>query len=431
LEPAKYVIYNFNFFMKKVLAILLLVLNSSLIAFSQGTWTSRDTLPDSAMVQGIPGFSIGNYGYAGLGGQDGPQNLSDKLFQFDPSTNSWTRKANFPGKARVAPACFVVGDNAYLVTGSVKNGGTCVTECWQYNSTTNTWTQKANFPGSARTYAVGFAIDSLGYVGTGANELGDFCKDFYAYHPSTDTWTRIADFPGIARSCANGFGVGGNGYVCFGQDSLFSSAWLKNDMWEYDPLTNSWTQKNSLLGHAYYCASGFAICNNIYVGSGVDSALGWNHTFWKYNTLSDTWSQEASVPGITKMQGAAFAIGDTGYYGFGIDSTTTYNLNIFDKFFAGDSCSEITTGFNTPEHVSKVSIYPNPFNKECSINVPEGFDGTPLFALFSMEGIRQNIDIAGNDMDYTLKRNSLPSGVYILSISYGGTVFYKKLIITN
>jgi hypothetical protein len=51
---------------KKILSILL-VLSSSLLVPAQGTWTSRSPLPDSAMFQGIPGFSIGNYGYAGLG----------------------------------------------------------------------------------------------------------------------------------------------------------------------------------------------------------------------------------------------------------------------------------------------------------------------------------------------------------------------------
>ncbi len=54
--------------MSKKLLLTLLLLNSSLLAFSQGTWSPRSPLPspDSAMVQGIPGFSIGNYGYAGL-----------------------------------------------------------------------------------------------------------------------------------------------------------------------------------------------------------------------------------------------------------------------------------------------------------------------------------------------------------------------------
>lgn len=253
--------------MKKLL-LTFLVLSSSIYAFSQGTWTSRDTLPDTAMFQGIPGFSIGNYGYAGLGDDEYDfAKLSDKLWRFDPSTNSWAQMANFPGSARVAPANFVIGHKAYLVTGSVKSSGTCVTECWAYDAITNTWTQKANFPGGARTYAAAFSIGGKGYVGTGAKETTHFYKDFYAYDTATDAWTRIADFGGIARDGDCGFAVNGKGYVCFGQDSTFIG---HKDIWEYDTGSNVWTQKsdafNSLVG-----GSGFVICNNIYVGTASSS----------------------------------------------------------------------------------------------------------------------------------------------------------------
>ena len=252
--------------MSKKLLLSLLVLSFSLLAFSQGKWTSRDTLPDSVMFQGISGFSINGYGYMGLGDNVAGK-TEDYLWRFDPGTDSWSRKANFPGSARIAPASFVIGDKAYLVTGSVQNAGTCVTECWEYDATNNTWAQKANFPGAARTYAIGFAIDSLGYVGTGARELADFRKDFYAYHPSTNTWIQIADFGGIARSGASAFAVNGKGYVCFGQDSTIK---YYGDMWEYDPVANSWTRKANIPGDTltpHAGASGFAICKNIYVGT--------------------------------------------------------------------------------------------------------------------------------------------------------------------
>lgn len=416
--------------MKKFL-LTFLVLSSSFLAFSQGTWTPCDTLPnDSAMFQGISGFSIGNYGYAGLGNYSNAIILFDELWRFDPSTNSWTKMSSFPGSARVAPASFVIGDKAYLVTGSVKNSGACVTECWEYDATTDRWSQKTSFPGSARTYAVAFAINGKGYVGTGANELSDFRKDFYAYDTAGGgSWTRIADFPGIARSCASGFAVNGKGYVCFGQDSLFSKNWLNNDIWEYDPGTNKWTQKSDYPGLAMYCQSGFVICNNIYVGSGDDSSIGWNHSFWKYNTLSDTWTQESSVLGTTKVQGTAFSIGDTGYYGFGFDSDAIVK-NIFDKFYAGDSC-EITNDIKTIIKPSGVSLYPNPFKDKCFINLPEGLSETPVFSLFDMEGRKIELSLTNTNIAYILNRNGLNAGIYILAIKYNSTIFYRKLAIIN
>ena len=399
--------------MKKTL-LTFLALGSSLLAFSQGTWTSRDTLPDSAMVQGIAGFSIGNYGYAGLGEYSDALHEFDYLWRFDPSTNSWIKKANFPGKARVAPASFVIGNKAYLVTGSVKNDGTCVTECWEYDAITNIWTQKANFLGCARTYAVGFAIGGKGYVGTGANELSNFRKDLYSYDTGTNIWTRIADFPGIARSCASGFAVNGKGYVCFGQDSLFSTDWLNTDMWEYDPGTNSWTQKNSYPSLPIYVTSGFAICNNIYVGTGDTSR--WDHEFWKYNTILDSWTQEASVPGITKLQGTAFAIGDTGYYGFGYDSDAIV-YNRFYRFYNNDSCNKIT-GYNNITDNSEINIYPNPNNGRFTLESNSAsISGKNTLEVYNILGTKVFTEaLPSTQGDNTINISNQPAGIYLYRI---------------
>src|SRR5580658_8360785 len=66
-------------------------------SFSQGVWSPRASLPDSSRGYGV-GFSIGKYGYMGLGGRliNQWQYFND-FWQFDPSNNSWKRKANFPG----------------------------------------------------------------------------------------------------------------------------------------------------------------------------------------------------------------------------------------------------------------------------------------------------------------------------------------------
>ncbi len=414
--------------MKKLL-LLFFTFHFSHFAFSQGTWSPRSPLPDSAMFQGISGFAIGNYGYAGLGNYSGANITFNKFWQFDPSTNSWTRKADFPGKARIAPASFVIGNKAYLVTGSVANFGACVRECWQYDATNDTWTQKAKFPGTARTYAVGFAIGGKGYVGAGAAELNDFRKDFFAYDTATDTWTRIADFGGIARSGASGFTVNGKGYVCLGQDSTIK---YYGDMWEYDTGSNSWTRKANIPdsnASPHLSASGFAICNNIYIGCGDDSAFHFSHQFWKYNTVLDTWTQEANVPGITKVQGAAFAIGDTGYYGFGADSVTQVH-NIFDKFFANDSCNS-NMGYNIINDISKISVYPNPNNGIFTVQLSED-NGQSSVEVYNLLGQKINIEMLKKFQNiYEINFSNQTSGIYILSINLANQIYYKKIIINH
>ena len=60
---------------------------------------------------------------------------------------------------------------------------------WEYNPSTNTWTKKADFGGVGRVAAVGFSIGSKGYLGTGQTndylaELSEeTLKVFWEYNP--------------------------------------------------------------------------------------------------------------------------------------------------------------------------------------------------------------------------------------------------------
>ena len=72
-------------------------------------------------------------------------------------------------------------------------------------------------------------------------------KDFWEYDPATNTWTQKADFGGTARYVAVGFSIGSKGYIGTGDDDL--NQFLK-DFWEYDPATNTWTQKADFGGTA-------------------------------------------------------------------------------------------------------------------------------------------------------------------------------------
>ena len=63
-------------------------------------------------------------------------------------------------------------------------------------------------------------------------------KDFWEFDPATNTWTQKADFGGTARLGSLGFSIGSKGYIGTGWDGVY----LK-DFWEYDPTANAWTQK--------------------------------------------------------------------------------------------------------------------------------------------------------------------------------------------
>src|SRR5438132_1247465 len=128
----------------------------------------------------------------------------------------------------------------------------------------NTWMQKADFGGGTRIGAIGFSIDNKGYIGTGLD--GDYpyynyLNDFWEYNTVTDVWTQKGDFGGTERLNAVGFSIGSNGYIGTG----IKENTLYKDFWEYDPSTNGWTQKANFGGTARFLATGFSIGNKGYI----------------------------------------------------------------------------------------------------------------------------------------------------------------------
>ncbi|KAJ1500275.1 hypothetical protein HMI54_010954 [Coelomomyces lativittatus] len=130
---------------------------------------------------------------------------------------------------------------------------------------------RADFKGPGRINATGFSIGSKGYLGTGAGQ--GYYKDFWEYDPSSNTWTQKADFGGGERYTPVGFSIGAKGYIGVGFFDL-------KDFWEYDPASNGWTRKADFGGTGRAYAVGFSIGNRGYIGTGV-YPVGYKD-FWEY-----------------------------------------------------------------------------------------------------------------------------------------------------
>jgi len=232
-------------------------------------------------------FSIGSKGYI-VTGYDG-SSKTKASWMYDPAANTWTRKADFGGTARVATIGFSIGSKGYVGTGETgKDGSPYTNDFWEFDPTANTWTRKADFGGGIRYGAVGFSIGSIGYIGGGSNGENDIDNDndndFWAYNPIADTWTRKADcgdFAGGTPYNAVGFSIGNKGYIGTGSDG-WPRAYLK-DFWEYDPATNTWTKKADFGGTGRMAAVGFSIGNRGYIGTGwQQDSSSFYSDFWEY-----------------------------------------------------------------------------------------------------------------------------------------------------
>jgi peptidoglycan hydrolase-like protein with peptidoglycan-binding domain len=191
-------------------------------------------------------FSIGNKGYVGMGGID-IQGYTDPVYkdfwEFDPTSNggsgTWTQKADYGGGSVTKAVGFSIGHKGYVGTGILVDyqTSTLKKDFWEYDPSTNIWSRKADFGGGNRFHAVGFSIGNKGYVGTGRESAYPgilYHKDFWEYDPITDSWARKLDFGGKPRLGAVGFSIGGRGYLGTGQ-GVEGQANNYIDFWEYCP----------------------------------------------------------------------------------------------------------------------------------------------------------------------------------------------------
>jgi N-acetylneuraminic acid mutarotase len=165
-----------------------------------------------------------------------------------------------------------------------------------------------------------------GYIGTGIDANFNYKKDIWAYNPVNDTWTQKSDFAGTARWGAVGFSIGSKGYLGTGLDSTFTH---RKDFWEYNPASDTWEQRSDFGGTARFAAVGFSIGNTGYIGTGHTSVT-YQKDFWKYDPLTDSWMQQADFGGAPREEAVGFSIGDRGFVGTGFTFTT---VSVFHKDF--------------------------------------------------------------------------------------------------
>jgi N-acetylneuraminic acid mutarotase len=270
--------------------------------------------------QSLAGVSVAMAGkiYAGLGytGVSGYNTVSNKWFEYDPTTDKWTEKASFPGVGRANAVAFGINGKIYVGLGTNYNRSTkneVYGDFYEYDPAANTWATKATFIGPGRDQPAYFTLNEKGYVCTGNTDPMfsiTVTRDLYQYDPSIDTWTKKADMPAKARCRAMGFAAGGLGYVCGGEDN---NSILLNDQQSYDPTTNTWKVARSFpinLSRGKAISAG----TKAYMLGGINGPTAANTIetkSYQYDALTDTWAELADLPSDdTRDKGRFYSMGE-------------------------------------------------------------------------------------------------------------------------
>jgi N-acetylneuraminic acid mutarotase len=191
-------------------------------------------------------FSINNNGYViysnGNNHYSGTSTITE-LWEYNSIEDKWTRKADFPGLNRNSGVAFNIRNKGYFGTGAYFDESQYthyIKDFWEYDPTTDKWTRKSDFPGADRTRSFGFSIGSNGYVGAGSTGAGQ--KSVYRYSPLTDTWAYIGEYPGNGYNYINGVTLNNKRYIGLGGNN---SGDAYSDFWEFNATDNSWKKMRS------------------------------------------------------------------------------------------------------------------------------------------------------------------------------------------
>ncbi len=178
---------------------------------------------------------------------------------------------------------------------------------------TGNWSIAADFKGDSRSEAAAFVIDDIAYVLTGISARGSY-NDMYSFDVANGNWMKKTPLPAAPRRSAVAFTINGKGYIGTGYQTDAKNDNILKDFWEYDPVAQTWMEKDSLPGDARYDAAVFVINGKAYVCGGYDNNKAYNDCFEFDPTQPKgfQWKEKASFPHKT-YAALAFTLNNMGY----------------------------------------------------------------------------------------------------------------------
>ncbi len=333
-------------------------------------WMQKTSL-NTSRAYGVA-FSANNNGYYGLGGDLYGYETYNDFWKYDPVNDTWTQQSIFPGVARINSSSFELNGKFYIGLG--QSGGSAPAlqkDFYEFNPTTNSWVKKADFPFYVGNVP-GFSCRNFGYIITG--------PQVYSYSPNdisngTDVngnpkgaWIQKQNLP-IAGNYQAAFSIGNNSYAVvytasntylyqFNPDELVNGCDAKNNP------KGAWIPKRNIPA-VNFARFLFSLSGKAYFQDGDNGSL------IEYNPETDNYST-LNIPAPLLTAGmTTFSINNIGYANFRTGSETSYSTN---QQFWQFSLSGITTG-KIPMSLKAGNTVIVPFRLTCGqYNTPVVFN---------------------------------------------------------
>lgn len=382
--------------MKKTTLFLFIFILNVFQLPAQATWTQKADHLGAARYD-FAGFAAGGNGYIGGGRYAGPFNSISEWQQFNPSTNTWSIMTPMP-YPYTALSAFEVGGFGYVMNGV--NDAFYDYDTYKYNHLGNNWSTLASMT-YPRLYSASTANGAKGYVIGGYGFSAEALRDLWEYNPVLDLWTEKDTLPLIAaRYNATAFSITGNIYVFGGWGDI---GYL-NDLWKYDTTSGHWAQASPLPSAGRAQSLSFVLNDEAYVVGGTSNG-GNLKEVWKYNAVNDAWQQQTDFPGTNApLLGAAFVLNGKGYI---VSANGT------------SECWEFDPGTVNVDAVGKnefnLSLYPNPLQTSSSLDFSGNFQA-PLQVEIYNSCCEKLSSLQSNGKRLVIDRSEYKNGIYFLRV---------------
>ena len=217
-----------------------------------GEWTKKADMPNIRYSLSVSEVNGKIYVIGGFRSNDGV-NFS-MVEEYNPRTNKWTRKANMP-TPRSALSTSVVNGKIYAIGGDSGDylPAPTLSAVEEYDPLTDTWTRKADIPttrGGLCTAVVNGKIYAIGGITGIAGGGGPLVSIVEEYDPVTNTWAKkSAKMPTprvmLAVSVLNGkiYTIGGGNKNVNLNSNVNPNPYGVSTVEEYDPIKDVWTKK--------------------------------------------------------------------------------------------------------------------------------------------------------------------------------------------
>ncbi len=180
------------------------------------TWTKKADMPIGRYHSAICAVNGKIYAIGGFG----LPTLQLMVEEYDPATDRWVRKADMP-TARIQLSACAVNGKIYAIGGISWDGaqGPALSAVEEYDPSTDTWTKKADMPMPTYNHAATVVNGKIYVMGgeSGSWAVETILSTIMKYDPATDTWTKEGDMR-VPRTAMSASVVDGRIYVIGGKE---------------------------------------------------------------------------------------------------------------------------------------------------------------------------------------------------------------------